>query len=215
MELKYKKIIARELLCLTAAISLSVIAYFCVYPYNSYYQRQAALITDSSFFNTKLGDSLGASFKTKQQQQDWFTDQYTAKFHLTNSAKYRQEIWNHMQQLAEQNNIGHQWQTLDPRIINFLREIKINSAAQFQTFIQQNIITDSDKQNKLAAEKTYAQPVVVDKGKEAVKEKILSSSEQMNFAENVFFLMIILFFGVRYLVYFIKWCVVTLQQDKA
>jgi hypothetical protein len=216
MQLKQKKIIARELLFLVVAIIIAALAYFSIYPYNSYYQKQAnSILSDTLPVNTRLADSLAAPYKTKQQQQDWFTNSYTDKFHLVNTAVNRQKIWDHLQQLAEQGKIKNQWQTLDGRIIGFLKGIKIYNAAQFQGFIQQNIITDIDKQNELAAQKIYTQPVVVENGKDLVNEKIFSSAEQLDFTEKIFFSLIILLFGARYLIYFIKWCVNTLQEKEA
>jgi hypothetical protein len=65
MNIKTKKIIAREFLIVTLVLTIGLISFLSTYGYNAYKQKQAEDSATEIAEKTKLADSLSISYKAK------------------------------------------------------------------------------------------------------------------------------------------------------
>ncbi len=215
MKLEIKKIIAREFLILTLVLIFGLIIFLCVYPYNAFLQSQIEKRTTQIFEKRKLADSLSRNYKTKLNNQTWFFAKFQNYYDLTADKTFdeRDEIWKKFDNWALKDSINYRWEHRWGREnITFLKSIGFSNSQSLQSFIERNRISKVDSVNFNSSLVINSESAMLSKSKKVKESKVVSSNEQTAIAKKTLIFCFILFFGLRYFFYSLKWSLNVLKQ---
>jgi hypothetical protein len=215
MNIKTKKIIAREFLIFLICIAIGIVTFLTIYPYNYFKRNQIDGLTKDISEKRKLSDSLSKSFRLKTEKQFWFTDKYTSKFDLPKDKDYNNaKLWDRLYEIAKSDSVKYKWEkTWDKELIAFNKELGFDTPKSFQDFILTNIIYTKDiEQNKSATAINSEVDIIQNKISETSK-KIVSTENQIRTAGLSFIIAVIILLFLRYIFYGIKWSIRTLKQS--
>jgi hypothetical protein len=215
MKLTTKKILAREFLTLTLVITLGLISFLCTYPYNAIKRNQIENKSIKISEQTKLADSLSFSYKSKHNKQNWFFEKLSNQYDLSDDTTFdeRDEIWKRFNSWTLKDSINYKWEYIwSGEITTFFKSIGVQNSNSLQSFIENNTITKTDSSNFNTSLAINAEIAMLSKSKKENKGKIFLYNEQKEFGLKAIYICFIVFFGIRYLFYSIKWSLKTLKQ---
>ena len=210
MKLQTKKLIAREFLLLTIALSLGFICFLCTYPYNNYRNREIKNLEKSIAEKNKIADSLSHQYKIKSQKKDWFFERFTTKF---GSDLYKnEELWNRLLFLAKVDSIKYKWKVWAKELIDFNKELDFSTPEKFKEFIDAYRINSKDSaeyNQSLNVNRDIAALKIQKRDVETIK---LSFEKQVEFGIISTIILGIMLFAARYLFYAVRWSIKVLKQ---
>jgi len=211
MKLTTKKIIAREFLILMLVLALGLISFFCTYPYNAFERHQVEKKSTEILEKSKLADSLSFSFKSKLDKQEWFYKQFTNN--ISDYYKSYKEFWERLDYLALKDSIKFKWEKVwEKDIVSFNKEMGFPNPEALHAFIENNRINKIDSSNYDSSLAINSEVDLLSKSKKDNERKILSYNDQTAFGIKALIICFIILFGLRYLLYSIKWSLKTLKQ---
>ena len=207
-----KKIIAREFLILTLVLILALLCFFGTYLYNYYRESQSDKLKKIITEKTKLVDSLSHSYNLKNKTQNLFYDKFKAKF-TDAKEDSKEKVWNRLNDLAVKDSIKFKWEhSWEKEVVAFNREQGFNTPEEFKEFIEANRINTSEIENYTKSINLNQEISTLNSEKNEAENKVLLFSEQIDFAIKSLLLFAVIFFGLRFLFYGIKWSIKTLKQ---
>jgi|GEM_PF-1943578 len=213
MTYQTKRIIAREILLLACSGLLAVIIFLLVYPYNWFYQSKISSVEKNIQNESKIADSLGYSYLSKQKKQNWFFDENAKEGDVSKELNTSNKLWILMEDLLKSDSIEYRYSNVwNKTILIFLNRIGFNSGKMFKDFIQQNSITEKDIENKKKAVIIENEIAVLDSKKNNYENKILSFDEQRVFSLKVFILILIILYPIRLFYLVVLWAIKILKQ---
>ena len=109
MNIKYKKIIAREFLVTIIFLLLGVGLYYSTLPYNYFLQNKKTKETTEINRQTNIRDSLARIFEEKKLAQDWFYKQVISEYEVYN-IKSVDVLWNRFLTISNNDSIKENFQ---------------------------------------------------------------------------------------------------------
>lgn len=215
MNIKTKKIIAREFLIFLICVVIALVTFLTIYPYNYFKRNQIDSLTKEISEKKLISDSLSKSYKLKTEKQFWFTDKYISKFDLPRNKDYNNaKVWNRLYEIAKSDSVRYKWEkTWDKELIAFNKELGFDTPQSFQNFILTNIIYTKDIEQNKAAEKINSEVDILQNKMSETYKKIVSTESQLRTAGLAFIISVVILFLFRYLFYGIKWSIRTLKQS--
>lgn len=215
MNIKTKKIIAREFLTLTLVLTIGLISFLLTYGYNAYKKKQVQDSKTEISEKTKLTDSLSISYKAKFEKHNWLFEQFSKHYDLSDDTTFDEsdEIWKRFDNYALKDSINYKWVHIwDGEKVSFLKSIGFQNPKSFQSFIEKNRISKTDSSNFNSSLSENSEIAILVKVKNENESEILTYNEQTEFGIKALIISLIIFFGLRHLFYSIKWSIKTLKQ---
>ena len=212
MNIKNKKIIAREFLILIAVTTVGLLSFLCTYFYNWNKSSQVKKADEKIVYQTHLADSLSKSFKDKTiDGKDYISrvffalnhisDEYGIPNHFTYSEPdFRQKI------LTDKNFRDSIYRTFQNKVEGFTI-----TQPQFDSSIDKQLTADDISKQKQSQEILQSLKVIRNE-KEKTSSSILTYNEQVVFGLKVLILTAFLFFVLRFVFYAINWSIKTIKQ---
>jgi len=214
MNIKSKKILAREFLIFIVMVVFGVIIFACLYFYNSYQENKidhiSELITNKEF---KI-DSLQNPVNIKIERQDWYYKEITKDFNFTiPQARELKTFWSMVYRIAKNDSINYRWNNQwSDNVIKFHNNIGFNTPKELEEFIIVNTLSENDSL-KLKKVIDYKDEIYgLEKQKENRERKIISDWRMKDWTIAIIISLICIFFVFRYLFYAIKWSLRTLKS---
>lgn len=217
MKLKTKKLIAREILFLFCAVLLSLILFLSVYPFNSFYRMKTNRFNDNIVSENKKADSLSFNYDSKIKQHEWFFEEVKKKADVNNTEYSSSEnLWSILVSDYDKDTIYYlyenKWSDI---LISIINDAGFQNAEEFKNFIGKNRITEQDMQGKKNASLVGKEIVNLKSERNTIQGKIISPSEQYNFAYCSLIVILILLYPVRLLFIIFFWSLKTIKQKEA
>jgi hypothetical protein len=215
MQLKTKKLIAREFIFFIITALLVLITFACTYFYN-YTQNSNATKFDAVILNrTAMADSLAKPYKTKLKNQQWFYDKNNEIVDLKNTEfNSPSKLWQRLDYLAAADSIKIKIDSFwTPEIKALLVTIDFDNPEKLTAFIDKNRITQDDSTDYNKSVLTTADVGKLKKERALYSAKILSTNQQFQFTLWISLIFFIALFGLRYLFYAIRWSIKILKQQ--
>ncbi len=115
MNIKTKKIIAREFLVFLICIGISIVTFLAIYPYNYFMRNKIDSFKKDISEKKILSDSLSKSYMLKYDTQFWFTGEFNKKFNMSNT-----KLWESLYEIAKGDSVKYKWEnTWDNELILF------------------------------------------------------------------------------------------------
>jgi len=217
-----KKIVAREILIAICTIIACFLFYWGTYPYNSFKDWQVERAEKEIETQTKLHDSLNSEFDYKQRNHQWFFDRASDEFSIDvgPNKKYDNEakLWDSIQSFGWVNNpdsVDNAWnrQWYKDGISNHFKNMGFTTPQQLYYFIKGKTITVNDSLNNKKAITIQNEIDTVNSKIADLKYSKLNSREKKTFSRQFSEIFVGLVFGVRYIYYLVKWCILTLRDS--
>ena len=211
MNLKTKKIIAREFLYLLISFFIGIIVLIGIYISNTIKKNQIQNIEANIIYKKNLSDSLSKQFKYKSNNQSWFYEKFNSK--VSNHYKSYDKLWERLENLSLEDSIEYKWNNYwDKSLISFNNEMGFNNPKEFNDFIAKNSLTKNDKYNKELSTKIGIEITILEKSKIQIINKIFAPQIQSEYGKLAIIISLTILFGIRYLYHTIKWSVRILRQ---
>ena len=136
MNVKFKKIIAREFLILLAMIVLGLIIFGCVFPYNAYQEKQIDGITQLIEEKEFEIDSLHKPIDQKIEKQRWFFEKVSGEFDISNSAYSElKTLWPILHRIALNDSTEYRWKNKwEKDLVEFHQKIGFKTPQDLEKF---------------------------------------------------------------------------------
>lgn len=211
MQLKTKKIIAREFILLILCISISLIVLLATYLHTCYYQSKQERYSKRIISTIKTSDYLKNIYDNKEVNQNRFTTEMNYKYMEPKVSNIK--FWTVLYRIAKHDSVDYKWKNKwEPSLIEAISNAGYKNPKDFQKFILSNIITktdidnqDSIKQMNVLLSSLYSQENIY-------KRKIHDFDDRKNTAYITFLIAIGIVFFVRYFYYAIAWSYKVLKQ---
>jgi hypothetical protein len=214
MELKTKKRIAKEILLFLSSVLFSLIIYLLVYPFNWYCSSKSEGIQNLVNSKTLQADSLAFRYNWKLGQQRWFYDVNLKEYDVT-ALGYNSyvDLWNRLEVVYSVDSIDYKYSNVwDRTVIEMLHKNGFHNAQAFKEFIAKNLLTESDKQDKLKSDDVKSEIAKLNSDKRTWELKALTCDEQMWFSLKAFVVVLIFVYPFRFLLWLTVWSFRTLNQ---
>ena len=215
MQLKTKKLIAREFIFFLITSLLILITFSGTYIYN-YTQSNNAAKFDTVILNRRsMADSLANPYKTKLKNQQWFYDKNNEVVDLkTTDFNTPYKLWRRLDYLSANDSIKIKLDSFwTPEIKALLVAIDFDDPEKLISFIDKNRITQDDSTDFNNAVLINTEVGKLKEGRAVYTNKILSLHQQIRFTLWVSLVLFIGLFGSRYLFYAIRWSIQILKQE--
>lgn len=216
MELKTKKIIAREALLIIGAAFLSAIIVALTIPYNSIYNSQATNFSIQSSKKKIVSDSLGAPLINKLLQQQHFINTYKSTFPLDTVEMSGTEVWSRLEEDSKnkliKNLYDSKW-SKSPEQKKFFDDLFLPSRESIAIFVTNNIITKTDRHNHEVALKIREEAESLENRAHEAKLKIINWEEQLSLEKTLAVIFLIALYPARALWILITWSIRVLRQN--
>jgi len=216
MNLKKRKIIAREFLILLLVVALGLIAFACTYPYNYLINSSVSKLNSEIISYEKKLDSIEEPFKNKIAEQKRVYEGWMKNDNLDRNA-YRdfREHWARLEYLHKEDSISFKYKNVWSKVvIDHLNNMGFTSANQLNEFIGANTIIEIDKNTQAKSKQLKDKIFNLREKYNNKKEEILEFDDQMNFALIIMLIGGILAFPIRFLIYGVKWSINTLKTKE-
>lgn len=207
MQLKLKKIIARESLYLLASITLSVLFYLSLLGYDQYLSIKKNRALDNLEKLEITYDSLTNRYEAKIDKQkllyEKFSNNYSPYFETY------ENMWDRMIYLYESDSIYIKFNKIwSKEIIDFFKSEGLNSGESLNLFIESNRLPPHvDKQIK-----AFKRNIELSKNEvNDLNKKKLRSDEKIELSLIALAILLIFFMLIRYIVYLVMWSMRTLK----
>ena len=157
MELKTKKIIAREFLLLLICLGVFIITFISFFTYNSIKESKFNKLQNEINLNETSNNNLNHSYDKKYQKHAWLYNKINAEFDLENS-KYNdpEKLWKRLNDLIQKDSLRYKYEHY-PDIKKSFKLAGLTSVESVEIFIKTNNLNKAEisdiekivKKNKL------------------------------------------------------------------
>ena len=209
MDIKNQKKIAREFIFFIICLSIAIITFISIYPYNYLTQTQAENLNKEIIIKTKITDSIIKINQEKTDKQMSFTLANNRQF---KDSQNNSDLWKRIYQIAKNDSIKYKWERVwDKDLIIFLKKLGYENPDKFSKFIKANMIKAEDLFliNKLDDEIRLLDA-------KRIKKHIsfIDLNQQFRISKISFLISIIILFVIRYVIYGTIWSIKILKQNK-
>jgi hypothetical protein len=214
MEIKHKKIIAKEFLFLLVTIIISLVTLFCCYGYNLFIESEIdksneiknSLIENRKIINHNLDSQKIIQLELLTKYCNRFYPEYNnSKINYIHS-----DWWNILQKYRNADTAKFYWNTKwRKELVLFHQEYGFKNSKDFSNFVTKNTVTKSDSvflkefNNKLRG--------IYSKNKKLNNKKISNKKIEQYFYNSLIICLLTLFIG-RYLIVGFIWSRKVLKQ---
>jgi hypothetical protein len=216
MQLKIKKLIAKEVILILGSMFLTLIIFLLVYPYNLYCKSKLDDISKTITYNIVKSKSLSSQYDIKLKQHDWFFNE-NAKEYDMQAASYNdaEKLWEQLENIYNKDSIEYKYNKVWGKdLIAVIDKIGFHNAQMFKEFISKNILSQSDKKNKDISNKLKSEISTLKSTKRMLIRKIFTMEEQIWFSIKAFIIILIFLYPIRILYWSFVWSTKTLKQKE-
>ena len=216
MQLKIKKLIAKEVILILGSMFLTLIIFLLVYPYNLYCKSKLDDISKTITYNKVKSKSLSSQYDIKLKQHHWFFNE-NAKEYDMQAASYNdaEKLWEQLENIYNKDSIEYKYNKVWGKdLIAVLDKIGFHNAQMFKEFISKNILSQSDKKNKDISNKLKSEISTLKSTKRMLIRKIFTMEEQIWFSIKAFIIILIFLYPIRILYWSFVWSTKTLKQKE-
>lgn len=214
MELRRKKIIAREFLILMGCIGIAALCYVGLLLWNWHYiNRQTNIDKEIADKKSRVKELLGV-FERKSANQHWFYDKLNERWDMgpANSESI-QRRWARWEQRATMDSIPILYEKLWPKgRKRWYSKIGFSNATDLGQFIRDNSISKEDKQDTLEAGNISLEILELQNESNSLYRKTIYPENVLPFTLNAFIISLIVSFPFRFLVKAIRWSIRVVRQ---
>ena len=216
MDIKTKRIIAREFLIFILAIGISIISFLLTFTYNYYLNNEIKKASSAIIIEQNNADSLMKPFELKKIKLDKIQNNIKDLYSIMNSSSLKGSFSSYEElsiYLSEEKNVKDifegiisykEFKKLFLGYDDFFSLVGTNEAEK---------LTKSDSLNYHKGKILLEEINSIEKNKKSYYSKLLSLKEQLMFSLYTFFVLIIFLFIFRHIYYAIKWSFYTLKKN--
>lgn len=211
MNIKTKKIIAREFLYGILFLLLGVGLYYSTYPYN-YYLKNKKNVKATEINKLKSHrDSLESTFKEKKSTQEWFYKQVMTEYDVYNVNRV-DVLWNRFMEISDNDSIEIKWKGKwkEDDITLFFESIGFYSPDSLDNFIRRYSYSKSELSAIQKVENIDREIKLLKNDLNSIR--FLSNNDKIVFVRKSLFILLFLLFILRYAYYGTKWSIKTLKN---
>lgn len=215
MQLKTKKIVAREFVIFMVSILVGILCSLFIFSYNHYKNNKLDSLTKNINETTTQANKLASAYISKTGRKQWFFYRYKDAFnvHVDNRYNSSTGVWDMLERLAKNDSIQYKWEHVwDNELLSFIKNLGFNDYNSFETFIESNVINDVDFENHKKSLSLRPKIDSLSSERSKVQSQIFSTEEQVDILIKTLILQAICFFLLRYLFYALRWSLKTLKQ---
>jgi hypothetical protein len=205
MELKRKKLLAREFLILVLSVIISFIAFVATYGYNYKLEKdKEPIIIDRDKLAGEYAEFIRIS-NQKISNQKWLYDEWDSHPNLHDYSDYK-VFFKGLVNIYKADRIEYKWNNVwGDDILSFLKDNGFLTAKKLEEFVKTNMITDEDRLRNRQADKIASKMSVLNTMIRKLEVAHMELYEQVNFALVVLLIIGIIVFPIRFLFYGIRW----------
>jgi hypothetical protein len=211
MNIKTKKVIAREFLALLLVIGIGLTTFCSISIHNAICNKKIdkmKIEIDTSFKEMNI---LLFAHNEKLNNQNRLFRKYNdiTRFDGNTSKKF----WQRLDEIAQRDSISHKWDNIwSEELRIFFKNNGFQNKQELEVFIAKNRITEKEKSDAVKAGEKRA--YINDLKEEIIvtTKSRFSFEEQISKTSYILILSIICVFSLRYLVYGLKWSLKVLNQ---
>lgn len=213
MDLKFKRIIAREFLAFILVVVLSLIVFAYTFLQNEYWYSKGSSIELQIQEKKDSISKLTRTYEMKYRYQRWLFNEMASYFNLE-SMNSVEAFWGYNVSLIAKDSLLSKWNTWhkDKSTMVFLNRLGFYCGDSLQSFINANTMTDYDFMNKKRSEQIADEIHLLNDKKIETKNKVFTSDLQISIAINWSLAFAFIVFVLRYLFYGVRWSISILNQ---
>ncbi|CAN1560202.1 hypothetical protein MCERE19_02598 [Spirosomataceae bacterium] len=206
MEMRHKKIIAKEILLLIVSMVIGLLSYVSIYFYNYYLKINIDEYTQQINKKSLLSDSLSRPYTIKSERQYEFTNKFKNKFNdifLENESYINARLWEDLNK-----------NRFDPKFWQILKvnDLGFGNIQEFAAFVENNLITSSEITLRNESRKLKKDIRFLESKIRILNAKIINSDKQKFIPKYILIFILIICFLIRYLYFLIIWSIKTLKR---
>ena len=209
MELKSKKLLAKEFVILIITLFLGVIFYSILFLYNLQLTKQVNSIKGEIQLQREVADSLNSIIDAKIQKQKWFYKEISKVSDVSRFKNY-EDFWQRVSFLAQKDSLKFRWsnQYTKSDIENF-RRIGFHDADSLQKFALYNEITkqEIEEKSRLAILIGSLEIELYE-----IDQILMSSKDQFRISRIFLFCLLLIVFLLRYIFKGLVWSYKILKE---
>lgn len=211
MNIRTKKIIAREFLYTILFLLLGAGFYYSIVPYNYYLENKKNKRSTEINKLTSFRDSLASLFEEKRSAQEWFCKQVTAEYEVYNVNNV-DVLWNRFLEISNNDSIEIKWEGKwkEDNVTNFFEKIGFSNPDSLDNFIKKNSYSKFESSTKQKVENINSKISILNRNIKSIS--IISHSEQIDFLKKFMLALLILLFGLRHTYCVIRWSIKILRE---
>lgn len=214
MELRTKKIIAREFLVTLTCLLVSFLFFIGTIIYNYRLESQRTDILNEIEIKTQLTDSLTRPYKEKLDNQEWF---YTEAKNKEAQGDYEnsQQLWTRLTSLSKADSVIYKWDNVwSKELKEVLREIGFKDGKAFNSFIGKNILSDEESKSFDRIRTLKEEINTLNEKSKNLDYKQFDKDNQIESSLAILLIIGIIGFPIRYFIYAIRWSYRVLKQKE-
>ncbi len=214
INLKKRKIIAREFLILLLVVVLGLIAFACTYPHNYFVSSSVSKLHSQIILHEKQLDNIEDPDGNKIAEQKRVYEGFMKNFDKNTYRNFR-EHWARLEYLHKKDSITFKYDNVwSGYVKNHFNKMGFTNASQLNEFIRANSIIKIDKNTRLKIKQLKDEIFNLKEKYRSENENLLQFDDQMNFALIIALIGGILAFPIRFLIYGVMWSINTLKTNE-
>ncbi len=215
MELRTKKIIAKEFLTLIIVLLLSGLVGLCIYPYNSLRRYQINKTEKEIAAQQIKSDSLSFGYKKKRKVQETFFNAISSEFNIAASNQNTvDKSWKVLSKVYHSDSIPIRFEkTWDAELVRYIKSMGYKDGKAFENFVGENLLNKNDSLNYEQSENVNQSISKLEIKVTRYKHNIFNSNEQIKFSLLVLIILLSIVYPIRFLILGIKWSLKTIKQN--
>jgi len=205
MQVKNKKLIAREFLFLSVCILITLLT-FCITMIIQYSNTKS--IEKQNIQKTELLHKYSGEYISKINRQKDFTKKYNSYSGLLNK---NTDVWNQLRSIVENDSLEYKWDNkYSNELKDLLKKIGFNNPIVFKKFIEENLLNDDDYKHYYKVKKLQQE---IKKNENIIKKNQNYFKEiRIKNSLKAFLISFLILFVIRYFYLSIMWSIKTLRQ---
>ncbi|WP_295654582.1 hypothetical protein [uncultured Mucilaginibacter sp.] len=216
-----KKFIAREILILLSAICISLLCFLGTFGYNFFKDLQIKNLDKHRNSVQRQSDRLNYIFDYKQRNHVWYFENMSREmnFDLSNKIINNEEnLWDYTVKanvFGKIDSVNARWNGKWKKegLTEHFKNIGFSTPQKLNNFIIEKSISPNDSLNHKKSIAIKSNLDNLSNKLKTLNESKLEQYEQKYFGYQSFVILLFLLFGLRYLYYLLKWCILTLKNS--
>jgi len=211
MNIKTKRVIAREFLALLLVIGIGLTTFCSISIHNAICNMKIdrrKIEIDTSFKEMNI---LLFVHNKKLNNQNWIYRKFSDKYNFVGYSS--EKFWQRLDAIAQRDSISYRWDnSWSEEFKMIFKESGFQNKQELEVFIAENRITEKEKYDAVKAGEKRAYIIKLKHEIVDIIKSRFSFEEQISKTSYIFILSIICVFCLRYLVYGLKWSIQVLNQ---
>lgn len=214
MQLKFKKIIAREFMVTLGCLLIGCLFIFAIQIYNYRLDSQQGDIFSEKYVKIHLVDSLTKPYKPKLDNQEWFFEK--AKFYYAQGDyENSDQLWTRLAYLFQTDSVINKWENVwDNSLKEVLQEIGFENGKAFNSFIEINSLSDEESKSFEEVRTINEEIYQLNEKSKYIGFRKFDYDDQVESTSILLLIIGTICFPIRYLIYAIRWSYQVLKQKE-